>query len=164
VWKVRKVARGCYWVQSVVFPFLWIAANELPLRDLASLSERLHLFYAGWAAQSGRDDLPGGRGGPLAEARLRSAAAPCGCAAALSFGPAGDTFAQVHAPNGLGDSTFGLGRDTFAQVHAPNGLGGSTFGPARDTFAQVHVPNGWGGPTYGPGRDTFAQVHVPNGL
>ncbi len=33
VWKVRRSARGCYHVGSFVFPFLWIAANELPLRD-----------------------------------------------------------------------------------------------------------------------------------
>jgi hypothetical protein len=33
VWKVHRAARGCYHVGSCVFPFLWIAANELPLRD-----------------------------------------------------------------------------------------------------------------------------------
>lgn len=33
VWKVRRAARGCYQVGPFVFPFLWIAANELPLRD-----------------------------------------------------------------------------------------------------------------------------------
>ena len=33
VWKVRRTAHGCYQVGRFVFPFLWIAANELPLRD-----------------------------------------------------------------------------------------------------------------------------------
>jgi hypothetical protein len=33
VWKVRRIARGCYQVGRFVFPFLWIAANELPLRE-----------------------------------------------------------------------------------------------------------------------------------
>ena len=33
VWKIRASARGCYQVRGFVFPFLWIAANELPLRD-----------------------------------------------------------------------------------------------------------------------------------
>jgi hypothetical protein len=33
VWHVRRVAQGCYLVGPFVFPFLWIAANELPLRD-----------------------------------------------------------------------------------------------------------------------------------
>jgi hypothetical protein len=33
VWKVRRAARGCYHVGPFVFSFLWIAANELPLRD-----------------------------------------------------------------------------------------------------------------------------------
>ena len=30
---VAKVARGCYRVEPASFPFLWIAANELPLAD-----------------------------------------------------------------------------------------------------------------------------------
>src|SRR5262249_24953244 len=33
VWKVHRSAPGCYRVEPFVFPFLWIAANELPLRD-----------------------------------------------------------------------------------------------------------------------------------
>jgi hypothetical protein len=33
VWKVRRTARGCYTVEPFVFRFVWIAANELPLRD-----------------------------------------------------------------------------------------------------------------------------------
>jgi hypothetical protein len=33
VWNVRRSARGCYRVGAFVFPFVWIAANELPLRD-----------------------------------------------------------------------------------------------------------------------------------
>jgi hypothetical protein len=33
VWKVRRSARGCYHVEPFVFPFLWVAANELPLRE-----------------------------------------------------------------------------------------------------------------------------------
>jgi len=56
VWKVRRAARGCYWVQSVVFPFLWIAANELPLRDdlvpfLVARSGRALDEFAQWVAK-----------------------------------------------------------------------------------------------------------------
>ena len=56
VWKVRRAARGCYWVQSVVFPFLWIAANELPLRDdlvpfLVARSGRALDDFAQWVAK-----------------------------------------------------------------------------------------------------------------
>jgi hypothetical protein len=56
VWKVRRAARGCYWVQSVVFPFLWIAANELPLRDdlvpfLVARSGRALDEFARWVAK-----------------------------------------------------------------------------------------------------------------
>jgi hypothetical protein len=56
VWKVRRAARGCYWVRSVVFPFLWIAANELPLRDdlvpfLVARSGRALDEFARWVAK-----------------------------------------------------------------------------------------------------------------
>src|SRR5262249_22362346 len=55
VGEVRKVARGCYWVRSVVFPLLWIAANELPLRDdlvpfLVARSGRALDEFALWVA------------------------------------------------------------------------------------------------------------------
>lgn len=33
VWRLRRGPRGCYRVGPFVFPFVWIAANELPLRD-----------------------------------------------------------------------------------------------------------------------------------
>jgi hypothetical protein len=33
VWTVHRTAPGCYQVGPFVFPFVWIAANELPLRD-----------------------------------------------------------------------------------------------------------------------------------
>jgi hypothetical protein len=33
VWKVRRTAPGCYQIGPSVFPFVWIAANELPLRE-----------------------------------------------------------------------------------------------------------------------------------
>jgi hypothetical protein len=55
VWKVRRVARGCYLVGPFVFSFLWIAANELPLRDdlvpfLVARSGRALDDFARWVA------------------------------------------------------------------------------------------------------------------
>jgi len=52
---VRRSARGCYQVGPLVFPFLWIAANELPLRDdlipfLVARSGRALDDFARWVA------------------------------------------------------------------------------------------------------------------
>ena len=55
VWKVHREAPGCYHVGSFVFPFLWIAANELPLRDdlvpfLVARSGRALDVFGRWVA------------------------------------------------------------------------------------------------------------------
>jgi hypothetical protein len=55
VWKVSCAARGCYRVRSVAFQFLWIAANELPLRDdlvpfLVARSGRALDAFGRWVA------------------------------------------------------------------------------------------------------------------
>lgn len=54
-WKLRRVAPGCYRVGPSWFPFLWIAANELPLRDdlvpfLVARSGRALDDFATWVA------------------------------------------------------------------------------------------------------------------
>jgi hypothetical protein len=56
VWRVRRVARGCYRVGRLAFPFLWIAANELPLRDdlvpfLVARSGRALDDFGRWVAR-----------------------------------------------------------------------------------------------------------------
>ncbi|WP_437836429.1 hypothetical protein [Sorangium sp. So ce1153] len=59
--KLRRVGAGCYGVEPAPFSFLWIAANELPLRDelvpfLVARSGRPLDEFARWVATRRRKE------------------------------------------------------------------------------------------------------------
>ncbi|MGK3966419.1 hypothetical protein WMF38_19810 [Sorangium sp. So ce118] len=59
--RLRRVAAGCYGVEPSPFSFLWIAANELPLRDelvpfLVARSGRPLDEFARWVATRRREE------------------------------------------------------------------------------------------------------------